>query len=77
MPGMWIRLPGGGACHIKYAAPRRKRCNFCPPGRADFATRLCDFDLGLGVTCDAAMCSGCAKPVGPDREYCPNHAGRR
>ena len=73
MPGAWIRLPDGTAMHIRYPAPRRKRCKFCN-GR-NFATLECDFPIAPGVTCDAKMCSSCSRPVGEDLDHCPDHAG--
>jgi hypothetical protein len=50
-----------------------KHCVKC--GRS--AGLLCDFPLtGVkkGTTCDRPICSGCAKRVGPSRDYCPAHA---
>lgn len=64
-------MPGTIICRKR--GPRI--CNFC--GR--FSTKLCDFpikvgDIGHTRTCDAPMCDACATRVGPNRDYCPNHA---
>jgi hypothetical protein len=48
---------------------RRKGCASC--GRP--STKLCDFDIGGGKTCDRAMCDQHAKRVGPNRDYCSQH----
>lgn len=66
---------GGIVC---YSRPRRKRCKFCcalSPG--NFVSRLCDFEVAPGKTCDAEMCIDCARPVGPDIDFCPDHSGER
>jgi hypothetical protein len=75
--GAWFRMADGTAVHVKFAAPRRKRCKFCDPTKANFATLQCDYPIGNGKTCDAFMCAACARCVGMDRDYCPDHAGRR
>ena len=41
------------------------------------ATIQCDHPVtrkGKAGTCDRWCCRGCAKNVGPDRDYCPPHA---
>jgi hypothetical protein len=48
-----------------------RRCRFCKTG---IMTKLCDFDVGRGKTCDAPMCEACATPKEPEIDYCPNHA---
>jgi hypothetical protein len=54
---------------------RKRKCKFCG---AD-ASLLCDYPLFCGLppnaTCDAPMCGACARPVGEDRDYCPDHQG--
>jgi hypothetical protein len=49
----------------------RKRCAFCSTG---YVEKLCDFPVGRRGTCDAGICTRCAKSVGPDRDFCPRHA---
>jgi hypothetical protein len=34
---------------------------------------LCDFPIGDGKTCDAALCSRHGTEVAPDIHYCPGH----
>lgn len=34
---------------------------------------LCDHPLEGGGTCDAPLCAGCAREVGPDQHRCPIH----
>jgi hypothetical protein len=38
------------------------------------ATRLCDFEISPGKTCDARMCDHCALRVGDDTDFCPKHS---
>jgi hypothetical protein len=76
MYGEWIKMPDGTVAHICYAKPRRKRCKFCQ----NTMTRLCDFVLsktldGREITCDAPICSSCARPIGEDKDLCPKHSG--
>jgi hypothetical protein len=75
MPCSIVSLPGGGHAIVKTAKRRLPTCRFCRLRPAD---KLCDYrikvgDIGHTRTCDAAMCSICATPVGPDLDYCPNH----
>lgn len=37
------------------------------------ATRLCDFPIGEGKTCDKALCIGCTIRIGRDTDYCRDH----
>lgn len=46
----------------------------CPCGKR--ATRLCDWPVASGVTCDASLCARCATRVGGDVDLCARHAGR-
>lgn len=51
---------------------RRKPCSTANcTGRA---TKLCDYPLAKGGTCDRPVCARCATSVGPDKDYCPPHA---
>jgi hypothetical protein len=34
---------------------------------------LCDYPVGQGKTCDAAICAGHAAEVAPELHYCPVH----
>jgi hypothetical protein len=73
--GAWIKLPGGGTAHVTFSGVRRAKCQFC----RNEATLECDYPVGqtLGgepITCDAKMCASCARPVGADRDHCPDHS---
>ncbi len=48
----------------------RKRCAYCQ----EWSTILCDFPIGNGKTCDRPTCRTHAKNVGPNRDYCEEHA---
>lgn len=48
------------------------KCKFCL--KYD-GTKMCDFPLSEGRTCDARICVRCTTVMGPDRDYCPNHRG--
>lgn len=51
----------------------RARCKFCG-GERD-VTKLCDFPVARGRTCDAGMCGKCATNIGANRDVCPTHKG--
>ena len=80
-----IKLPDGTVAIVKHAPQRFPQCKFCHlrfrwDGRTHPANLLCDFVIGttLGgdpITCDAKVCSKCAKRVGPDKDFCPKHSG--
>jgi hypothetical protein len=61
-----VRLADGVKAIVCTRGTRRR----CVCGRP--ATKLCDFPTGRG-TCDKPLCGRCARPVGPDRDFCPNH----
>jgi hypothetical protein len=71
-----VKSPDGQVMAIVCGLRRRAlpRCKFCGQGEA---TKLCDFPMGNGKTCDVPMCDGCAKVMGFDRDYCPAHAPQR
>lgn len=66
----WLKLTDGSVVHVNMGRPRRSRCGFCNVG---WVSRLCDYAIGNGSTCDAGMCARCATRVGEDKDYCPNH----
>lgn len=76
MPCEWIKLPGGGVAHVRYAKPPLKKCQWCQR----LSTKLCDFVVSPPEqvthrrTCDARMCEDHAKSVGANLDYCPDHA---
>jgi hypothetical protein len=77
MPCQWIKLPDGTVAHLNIAKRRTAPCKFCAAngGRKTPSTRLCDYELPNGKTCDAAMCNNHATSVGEDRDLCPAHKG--
>jgi hypothetical protein len=51
-------------------------CKFCmKTNRHRPVTKLCDFPVGQGRTCDAGMCSDCATKIREEVDYCPVHKG--
>jgi hypothetical protein len=50
---------------------RRKapRCKWC----SNTSTKLCDYKLPSGKTCDAPMCDIHAKRIGPEVDHCMWH----
>jgi succinate dehydrogenase/fumarate reductase-like Fe-S protein len=40
-------------------------------------SKLCDFPVAKGKTCDAGMCGSCATNIGPDQDYCPTHKDQK
>lgn len=67
-----IRLPCGAGAIVCGSFPQEKHCVAC----GTFSTRLCDFPLPGGRTCDAPMCDTHAVRVGPNRDMCPQHKPR-
>ncbi len=43
------------------------------PGCVFFSEALCDYPMGRGKTCDAALCPGHAHSIGADRDLCEIH----
>lgn len=37
------------------------------------STKLCDFPVGKGKTCDKRLCEHCSHEIGPDLDYCTAH----
>lgn len=71
----WIKLADGTHVHINMGNSGKKRvqCRFC---RRGWISKLCDFPVGHGKTCDAGFCDACAATVGPNVDYCPIHKGQ-
>ena len=63
-----------GSVHICDRGRRRRSCS--TPGCGNPASKLCDYPVkAVGrKTCDAAICTRCAKKVGSDRDYCRAHS---
>ena len=65
-----VTLPGGFTaivCGVRGAS----KCS--EQGCNSPHTKLCDFPLSAGRTCDRKLCDRYAIKVGPDRDYCPEH----
>jgi len=63
MPCEWYEKDGV-VMHINRGHSRgpKRHCKFC---HAEYyGGKLCDFPLGNGRTCDAAMCDECARTIG-------------
>lgn len=72
MPCETFPVPGGFA--FACGRGRSRRCSSC---KTRTASKLCDFPVtrdGKQGTCDRALCTRCAVPVGPNRDLCPPHA---
>lgn len=61
MPCEWLKGPNGSTVHIRTSGQRKKPCPFCKVG---FISKLCDYPVGEGKTCDAAMCAACTRTIG-------------
>ncbi len=60
---------------VAFVCTRGKRRRSCSTVNCDRpGTKLCDYELKNGKTCDRPCCAQCAKHVGPDRDLCPPHA---
>ena len=63
----------GQVTAILCGSSRRQTCKFC---NHLWITKLCDFPVGHGKTCDAGMCEQCATNVAREVDYCPIHKGQ-
>lgn len=59
--GATIIMCGGGKT--------QRRCHYC----TRMSTKLCDFPVGDGLTCDRRLCGQCAVSKGPDKDECRLH----
>ena len=66
MPCEWLKMADGSIVHINRGRSRDKtiRCKFCNRDYKQSTGKLCDFPIGDGRTCDAAMCSSCSRTLG-------------
>lgn len=65
-----------GTAHLNLGGKHVGTCVFC--WKEDrlrlLAGKLCDFPLGDGKTCDAALCDKHATKAGNKIDYCPEHS---
>jgi hypothetical protein len=58
-------------CEVtKEAIVNQKRCRWC----GKLSTKLCDFILVTGRTCDQPICQDHAQSRGFQIDFCPNHS---
>lgn len=48
---------------------KEKKCADC----LDLASKLCDYPVGKGKTCDRPVCDLHSAAVGPNLDYCATH----
>ncbi len=71
MPCEWIKGPNGEVIHINRgrSGGKKKPCPFCKRG---LVSKLCDYPVGSGKTCDAEMCDQCKTTLGSqETEFAP------
>lgn len=62
-----LKLPNGTTAIVCSGHRTRKKCN-C----GQIASRLCDYEIRPGKTCDKGLCARCAWMVG-DKDFCLDH----
>lgn len=72
MPITTIHGPNGPITAFVCGRSRAKKCGTCGLD----ATKLCDFPMENGATCDAGICDACATEMGMGIDYCPKHKDR-
>jgi hypothetical protein len=65
-----INLGDGTVAIVCSRSRKAAKCQFCQEPH----TRLCDYPVAPGKTCDAKLCGWHAHRVGPEKDYCPTHA---
>ena len=63
----WVKLQDGTAAIV--CGPKPKNCGCGKP-----STRLCDWIIGRGRTCDAPLCDSCTSSPAPSKDLCKRHA---
>jgi hypothetical protein len=67
-----VKLPNGASAIVCGPRPRSKPCSH-PGCGVRHASKLCDWPIGGGKTCDKPLCEAHAVHVGPDTDYCRGH----
>jgi hypothetical protein len=69
MPCEWYKSADGVVIHVNRGHSRspQRICKFCRQKYRD--GKLCDFPVEHGKTCDAEMCSDCARTLGPQETH--------
>lgn len=72
MPCKTVALPDGGYAIVCYSRRAPKKCHYCGAP----APVLCDHPKvsSKNGTCDRPCCKQHSKRVGPDKDYCQDHA---
>lgn len=67
----WIKMQDGSVAHIctRGAKNPLRGCRVC----GYLSSKLCDFRLPNGKTCDSPLCDSCAIAIGDDLDQCPHH----
>lgn len=66
----FFRSDDGKVVGVMCSRGPKKRCVYC--GKP--MTKLCDYPLEDGKTCDVPMCSACATHIGDDLDVCRKHS---
>jgi predicted amidophosphoribosyltransferase len=69
-----LRNEIGKAIGMICGVPRKHLCVFC---RAEYSSKLCDFPVAKGKSCDAKICDACATSISADVDYCPRHRDQK
>lgn len=68
---------GDGTFALITVEVRMRTCKGCGARMMEDRGNLCDWKVDgkkRSKTCDAFVCNGCARRVGPDKDLCPAHA---
>ena len=73
MPCQHVKIPGGGYAIICGRGKRPIICSVCHR----IGSKLCDWPVGNGKTCDRPLCDACAVSGGKEIDFCPSHQQER
>ena len=74
MPCEHVKFPGGHAIVCTRGKRMPRKC-YMNCGR--WSSKLCDWPVGKGRTCDRPLCDTCAVAAGKDMDFCPSHSQER